>query len=314
MVAEPNVLDEPLSPQSSPVRVEHRMVSPGQASKWLREYGSEALQRPLAPGRWHRFLKILQSGGWRLNEITFHHVTNPGPDGKAVYLSNGQHRLMAVSHHTEAAPFIVIHRYVDSMEEVVLDYECYDSVFSTRKLTDVLNASGLIHETGLTRNNIRVISSGVRFIAAGFKRPSFGDESISLLATHPAMIAAIREWAPEATAYLGSLYGCSQHIRHPLSRMSVVAVALVTYRHQRELADRFWGRIAEMSGLEKLEPEHTVMKFLLERTHKGTGVPAWESRSVAAGWNAFFEERKIALLKALDVTTPIRIAGTPYKG
>jgi len=116
-----------------------------------------------------------------------------------------------------------------------------------------------------------------------------------------------RPWYPYAERFFALTTDAVPQVKTALHRQPVVAVALMTLMYQPERAEQFWQGLAMDDGLSRNDPRKALLEKL--RSQEGAhSVPA-QLHAVAAGWNAFYEGRK---LKAIQVRMdkPFTIAGT----
>jgi hypothetical protein len=285
-------------------------VTPEMASDWLRSRPYSG-QRNISPRRVEEYLYYLKNDLWRLGSLDFHHVSSP----PCVVGSNGQHRLTAVSRHTSPAPFIVHDHYVETMQEVQLDYESYDNPGASRKLLDVLPGSGLVEDTGVARSSLNRASNALGLVDTKFCVVAAVANKIALR-SHHAKIKRLELWKEEVVLYYSLLLGSTATVRQLMETRPVMGVALVTLKHSRsrEKAERFWERMAANDGLERRDPAHVMLDILLRPAYAGKNDPAYISRVVATAWNAEFEGRDIGYIRVMDRNAPILIRGTSFTG
>jgi len=88
----------------------------------------------------------------------------------------------------------------------------------------------------------------------------------------------------------------------------VVAVAVITLRYQQELARTFWGQVASQDQLVRDAPEQRLYEITTgSRRVRSTDWPRYAS----ACWNAAYDGRTLANLKASDSRMPLVLRGTP---
>lgn len=89
----------------------------------------------------------------------------------------------------------------------------------------------------------------------------------------------------------------------------VMAVALVTLRHQPAKAVQFWRGIADDDGLRKGDPRKTLLQdFESRRVNYGTHLQRIIPSITA--WNAFYEGRNISIIRVSE-SSQVLVSGTP---
>lgn len=127
-------------------------ITPAMAA-WLLEDRNDKNRRPLTKARSTLYLKYIQNGAWNPRISAFH----VGRDGN---IQNGQHRLKAISQHTEA----VLGTFEFGMDSEAEDY--YDLARSSRSAADNLARYGLT-----TKGAASILTQFVGYQKGGTPRP-----------------------------------------------------------------------------------------------------------------------------------------------
>lgn len=249
---------------------------------------------------------IMKRGAWRpKDKLDFAKI------GPAYVLVNGHHRLTAQAiSGSDIVWTVVIHDCVD-MAAVADLYYSFDTNLRIRSNHNILAATGIAEEMGLLPMAAEALFRAVPLIEAGF--------DFSMAARDPVMervidrrLERMRSFQSEALAFDAAIASAAQPVKKRLRGQGPMAVALMAFRHQKELAADFWSGVAENDGLRKGDARHTYLRLLTSEI--GVGGPTAEAgaRSAATAWNAFFEGRQISIIKSAG--GKIRIAGTPIRG
>lgn len=226
------------------------------------------------------------------------------------YLVDGQHRLHALaSQHPER---VLTARVT---ETVCRDMQDVAKLFATidrgriRTHAQMFTALGVPEQLGLTDRQARLLTYALTLIDSEFGE----DENGALERTRSSLYRAklAETWALEAVAFFDAISGASRGTRDYLTRAPVMAVALVTFRHQEPTATEFWRQIALDDGLTKGQPEHTLLRWLRDtpsRMHKSVTY----ARYVAMAWNAYYSRTTVTRLVVKEPGLPISILGTSY--
>jgi len=275
-------------------------VTPEMAARWLTDW-KYPRQRPLREGHVEMLAATIRRGTFETTAIQVRTV------GKRTYLIDGQHRLSAIVLSGMPATVVVIEASCESEGELDAEYGRLDRGIG-RTLRDVLHAEGAFERIGLTALDVKNASAAVSLIGTGFAKMDRGTRGV-----HPdARKALIFEWAPEVRE-ASRVIGKGRHSKR-LYTGACFAVALITFRHQPELAESFWRTTAEADGLRAESPELVLREYMLT-TPLARRAPAIVARVVAACWNGAFEGRTFKA-RPYERTTlyPIKIEGTPYDG
>lgn len=227
------------------------------------------------------------------------------PNGRKV-LVDGYHRLTALIQFGQPLLAVVVTHHVDDEDGLNERYAKIDRP-ATRKPSDMLRAFGLDQQADLTPSMLKIISAGAVIVANDFPRNSGGDNQKSVITrTHD-----VQKWLGEGEAYSTCIAGCAHEIKTLLTRAPVVAVALATLRYQRGIAETFWSRIAAEDALPKDSPEGRLLTWLRANRVNTVGSQVIYARYVAGAWNAYYEGRSLKLIRIVDASAPVFLAGTP---
>ena len=284
-------------------RVEQTLATPELASDWLKRYVYPK-QRQIRQRQVKRLAEAQLRGTFKsFTDIELTQVAGKGD----WQLTDGQHRLHSIILSGKSQWLIVKWRDVDTEAERADVYGRTDRGLP-RTTRDNLIAHELYNDMGLTKTQVSALQAAVRVLASGFVQHS----SLYYAMSDELLMDGMRDFQTEAARFFEAIAGGDSSLTGRLSSSPSLAVALMTFRHQPEIADAFWKRIAANSGLIMGEPEHCVVRLLVKHTIKTLGVPKY-GRSIASAWNAHMDGRQIALLAA-NAAKPIRLVGTPYTG
>lgn len=281
------------------------VVTPSQATDILAR-ANWRRQRMVSPAWVERLrMAILK------HELTFLTlVYGEYPNGARV-LVDGQHRLTALAlTDVTLQATIVVHRVMNEQELGDL-YLKYDR--SKARGPEVgLRAQGIFEESATPEGFVKRMGAAAGLVESGFDRGRRVKGSDLLWRT-----AAVKAWLPEIALYHDTLLDAPGETQRRLLRSAVGAVALATFRSQTGMAAKFWRRLATQDMLAADDPRYILMAWLRNNNAKSAKygvVEVVQSLYVAGAWNAFFEGRKLKILKVADPSAAVRIAGTPFTG
>jgi hypothetical protein len=286
------------------------VISGEQAARYLQEWAYSG-QRALDRSKVEQYIVSIRRGDINRLEIGLAYL-----DGREL-LVDGQHRLHALA-QIQARDG---HNHL-SLRASIIRHLCHDTsdvgrLFATfdrnkvRTPGQIYDAMGVPESLGLTKYDVKFFSQAMPLLANHFASgyvPTSADFSAS---SPQARSEMMEEWALEAVAYFQALRGTASEVRGLLTRAAVVAVALVTFRHQEPRAAEFWRQVADGSGLRHGDPAFTLLSFLRANTSK-KGAPWLYARYVTAAWNASYRGERLLRLQVRDPHVPILILGTPY--
>lgn len=230
-------------------------------------------------------------------------------NGKS-YLTDGQHRLAAVVEADKDAVFSVLRRKCKSLAEVEEDYRRRDRGLS-RTMADCLSPSSALREIGLNPRQIAGFAGAFQLIKSGFQPVDRTEASARSVDVRSKFL---NDWASQAIDYFDSLKAMNNSKDKMIGyRSAVVAVGIVTFKHQPAKAKEFWDSTAEDDGLTKGMPQKALLTFLRNSNAADYPVHLY-ARYVASAWNAFYDKREVGTCRALASYNPITIKGTPHKG
>jgi hypothetical protein len=284
--------------------------SAARANQILMACRYEHQKRDLSPGGKQHIAvlaDIMRRGQWRdKDKLDFARV--PALGGHTYILVNGHHRLAAQT--ISGSPIewtIVVHECATS-EDVAALYYSFDTNLRIRSNAQILGATELAHLLGVKSTAAEALWRAVPLIAADF------DFSIS--ARDPLVHRVIdrrmeyaKSFQKEIILWERAVRDAPVAIKRRLGNQGALGVALMTFRHQPNLASDFWGGVSTNDGLRKGDPRHTYLRYLSAEIGTRSD-PTTPARHAAVTWNAFFERRSLTIIKVLD-NAVFRIAGTP---
>ena len=282
-------------------------VTPKLAKKWLHQNTFER-QRNMRPLHRDTLAKEIQSG--RFIQGTQIHFVQCDQDR---FLVNGQHTLSAIVKSGIAVTLSVLVSDADTMEEVAALYSRHDNHLS-RSILDAIKARDIHKQIGMSLNQARKVASAVRFIQSGFRNSGGRIHREEIL-------SEIKNWEEEGNAFLTAIEkGYLDTIL--MMKASVLSIALVTFRHEEELAMKFWKQVANDDGLNRGDPRKTLHEFInMTRVKQGSIIhnakvvtQPYTARAVAKAWNAFHAGKSLAHIQVADPNREIQIKGTPHNG
>ena len=283
-----------LQPPTESMRV---TLTPKQAGEWIERFQAD-FQRPIKT-RWAQQLaREMKLGRYRATAIALARL----PDGRAI-LIDGQHRLQAMVLAGIGYGMMVDVHDVPDEEEARHLYTVIDR--NDRRGPRVGYAAlNLVNKLTLTAHDVERLGA-----AAAFLRHGFGAwKSCPPLVMHDRSEIAMA-WQEEMRELIDVMAEARRRDR--ILRSGVIAVAIITLRYQQELARTFWGQVAAQDQLVRDAPEQRLYEITTgSRRVRSTDWPRYAS----ACWNAAYDGRTLANLKASDSRMPLVLRGTPLDG
>lgn len=227
-----------------------------------------------------------------------------------LYFANGTHRGSAQALSGKTLTWTVdIHPCASEDEFRALFYK-FDTNVRVRTLHQIAKVAGLAKGNDIPEKIRATLLKAMTPIIQEF-RPGRNDASyLGNVVDYRLELA--HSYIKEAEAYNRCIQGADRTLLPKLLSMGVMAVALVTLRHQKITAVKFWTGVAEDDGLSKNDPRRVLNRDLTAR--KLNSGPANQSQVVPANaWNSYFNGEDRCIIRA-GKKSIVRIAGTPYDG
>ena len=282
-------------------------IDPQFAQEILNEYAFYR-QRPVYPHHVKMLAGIMQSGQWLADDqLTFCETSD-----KRLFLVNGYHRLHAVKEYGRPIRFSTRILKVRDEQDVATAYATFDTMARKRSEGEIIHGMGVLETYGLSKGVAAAVYRAAAYLANGLRAFNYQTAPDSSRNVLNRLIQAGEYWN-YGKKYQDMIQGAALKHKARMLVAPVVAVAIVTIRHQFSKASEFWPAVATMSNLSNGDPRLTLAKYLDDRRYNGaapdgTYHPASVDCSLA--WNAFFERRKINILRNASA---FRLAGTPWR-
>lgn len=288
------------------VRSELVTVTPQMAEQWLSHANYER-QRKRAEWHVNRLAGEMEKG--RFVAGTQIHFCLLGGKLKLV---NGQHTLAAIARSGIPITLNVLHTQVESEAELGQLYGRHDR-HRSRTPHDAFLGMGLAAELELSEQEVNAFASGLKWVLANFRRYSVHHGDVEISTSLDFLAEHMRDYASYARRYFEFVREARHGMKGAFKRSPVVAVGLVTIKHQPDKAKDFWSGCADDDALVRLDPRRALNVFLSKNT-SGHGDPVQYIRHVAGAWNKFYESGTLQLLRPGDSgKIGVTIKGTPYK-
>jgi len=283
---------------------EGRVVVTPEMARQILETCNYSGQRSVSKSHVAKLAVQMRNGAWAPgSQIAF------GLLDHKVTLVNGQHRLNAVIEVGQPVEFQFLVVPVANGNALHALYYSFDAVQRGRSGEVVLRSTGIADQWEIAHRIARgayaagvIISLGFRNVAGTLRDPELG--------TPDGRLKAIAPWWPVVKQYDDIVSKSGDPVLRPkMADGGVMAVALVTLKHQPEKARAFWSLVAANDALKKGTPERTLVDSLMLRSFKGAA-GATMLISIAC-WNAHFGGRTLQYVKP-GAMKDIRIQGTPY--
>jgi hypothetical protein len=297
------------------VRLECVLLDRESAAFWLNEYHYPR-QRPEYPSVVRLYADMMTRSEWGVSTITLATYDGTPAEGddaggglllpQGTYLINGRNRLNAVVESGMPTTFLVEHHLMQRPADLHHLYMRLDRG-KTRTPVDVYRAMGLAEALGLSNYNLRLIGEAESYLSTGFEVRNPG------LVDAEKRAEFIIDWIAEGRDWISCVTSSRSRLVAYITASPVTAVAMVALRFQPAKAMEFFTAMAHDNALTQGSPEKTVHDWILEtRVREMAG--HHYARHVAAGWNAYYEGRTLSRIVVRDLSTPIRILGTPFTG
>jgi hypothetical protein len=237
------------------------------------------------------------------------------------YLIDGQHRLTAIIESQTKQVFEIQVLNADSEEEMARIYTKVDQN-AIRTDGNKLKALGLDSEMGMSAPKLERYGAAVKFIESGFVHAA-------KMHTYE-YVACIRKWSDGIANYDDMLIDVAQSGNHIARRSSVAGVGIVTMQESvkeygESVVYEFWEGVLSGIGFQSQDdPRKRVYMHLLQASLVGGSAATFKSdthtskeyqaRAVAAGFNAWVENRSLSKLVVVDARSPMRLNGSRFKG
>lgn len=283
------------------------MFSPGIARRVIDE-ANFPVQRKITEDRLYDAKRSIEDGTWNQFHVIHFVLLEDG----AFWLVNGQTRMTAIAECGKPQKIGVIIQRVRDEHEARMIYTQFDKSAGVRTTQQLLNAAGVADEYGLPKQMTTYLFSAVGIINNGMTVPTGSMKSEKSVAARNTAnkLQWIGEWTKEAKLFLDDISDSLPHMRRSLMRGGTLAVALLTYRYQKEKAHEFWRGVAEGANLKKADPRLTLSHDLGHRNN-AVAIHNVSVQQASLAWNAFMQGRELKILKCTE-DWRLFIAGTPY--
>lgn len=294
--------------RSPDIREGFQSLSPSDAAAIL-EHCSYDRQRRIDAMHSETLREMMQRGAWlEKSQIDFGRM----PDGK-LWLVNGHHRLTAQARSGRTLLWAIAVHDCKSVDDLRTLYYRYDTNVRKRTSENILQGVDFAGQHGLTKQVARSLFDAAPIIASGMsvgtRNPSL-ETALARRLTDQRMATAER-FVAEASIYQACVDPAPASIKRKLLLPTITAVALVTIRHEPEIAAEFWSGVAENDGLRRGDARATLIQDLTARNGKSGS--AHQFLVVAAkAWNAYHSGRLLKIIK-VNAGHTTKISGTPYE-
>ena len=230
-------------------------------------------------------------------------------DGKP-HLINGQHTLRALVKSKIPLNLAINLHKTDDLATVESLYGKYD-IGRTRSLRDTFGSLGA--EMALAPRELTAVGVAVSLIMRGFKPIGGADTAIKQYErkNFDNIKAVMKTWEEEAKAYFACMAPASNFNKLLFMRGSVIAIGLLTFRHNKEKATEFWSAAVLDDGLRNEDPRRALISWL-----RNNGVMSKygqvQYKAAAICWNAFFRGKQLTRVHA-NADGPLQVLGTPVE-
>lgn len=225
-------------------------------------------------------------------------------------LINGYHRACAQVRSGKSIKWTIALHPVKSETELRTLYYAFDTNVRPRGSRDILKAAEFSELTGLPSEMADSLYRAVPYLASHFAT-NHKDRNFLVERQADRRLALAHDYAKAAARFYAATEGMPGGRRSKFKSGAIVAVAVVTFRYQSEIAWEFWTGVAHNDGLKRGDPRLALCNDFMTRKASGATIHAFAPSIIA--WNAYFNERPLQLIKVLDSFVPV-IDGTPFDG
>lgn len=272
-------------------------VTPTMARQWLKS-SIWKKQRQLRPWHVEELAEAMRRG--EFTKGTQIHFARFGED---IHNVNGRHTLEAVVAFDNPIELSVLTTKVQSDQEIADLYSRHDRHLS-RTLSDTYEAHGIAEEHGLNRGQVDKIGAGIAAIMGGFMPSRSKDNRGYDMRSADERTRQMKTYVTEGKRFLDIIKGSPAASAAQLRTGSVLGVAMLTFKKDKEAAERFWSQVAFCDGLSVGDPRKTLMNWLMANPQKKAPA-AIRARIVTQAWEAFMDGRSMSRFKNPDVSAPV---------
>lgn len=226
-----------------------------------------------------------------------------------LHMVNGQHRMHAVMEASATIEVQALIVDVATDDELRALYYRFDVAQRGRSKREILRSSGTADANSVTCTMAEAVMQAVPLLRNGLILPHY--QTNPEIRSPDYLLEQSEIWWPHARAFEACIAPSIGVFRRRLFAAAIVAPALATLRYQPERATAFWAAVAENDGLRRGDVRWLLVQSLIEPSKSGD---TWRRTAIVTlAWNAWFEGRRLQILKVPQNYT-IRLAGTPYTG
>ena len=278
--------------------LENRIIGPQEADKilvipdWQRSRKKSALAK---------YATDMDNGDWfDWTVLVFVIVRQSG----ITYCIDGQHRLASVIASSCPIGFTVQTFTVHNDEQARELYYLIDRG-AKRTSRDIGRSVGLARQVGLTETQTAYLQSAVVEMQSGITRDGHASAKVSDQERHALTIANRNI----GESFFDAVAGCPGDAFKAIIRSDVMAIALLTFEAEAELARSFWRRVAMGTELSGDDPRWHLRQWLLSvRIHSGKRLSVTHNDlrlMSAAAWNSWTDARTWSRLPAISRIKPV---------
>lgn len=286
------------------------MVSPEMAAN-LRKSADFELQRPMSAVNVARLRAEMDANRFVPGTPVYFAVL---PD-KSMLALNGQHTLEAISRGKGLVELTFIYQDVKTSAEAGAIYARLD-LHKIRSWRDSLRAYGAEDMLADSTTWTAAYAAAIGQIFMLFENSARKDRSENLIylqatRSRDLRVKVMREFQPHADLYVSAVGGLSGR-KHFFKRAAIFGVGLEIMRYQPSAGTEFFTDLANDDGLRVGDPARALLRMLRDSSKTGAAAERdLQARAVAVAWNAFFEKRRLEIVKP-HTLHEMRLSGTPW--
>lgn len=287
-------------------------VSPQLAARLLTEgfYHGQGDRHKRSGARMHieTFAEMIRNGGFRGDSNAIYICVVDG----VAYLVDGYHRCEAIVAADREVNIRVIVLKRDNMDEVAKDYAIFNRQTRPRTLEQVKGAFDVFPTDSPVIKSIQTaLSKCIPAVVTGFSNSGAKD----LPAKFRSDAFRFEQQVPyvEACELFQRALECRPYraINQKLLRPPVFGVAVITLKHQPELALEFWSGVINSGPLAVEDPRRVLYETINSRSHE---TPRAMASLVEMAWRKWVRGETVTLLRApREAAAAFTVHKTPYR-
>lgn len=284
-----------------------QLITPELANEWVTSYRYEkdlmhSVMRNIRPRHVEYLAAEMKRGAFGSATISFADCKESGRR----FIVNGNHTLQAIIKSGQTLYLTVEYNECDTMDQVRHLYATYDKNL-LRQRADSLRAYDAHNVLNIRQDDVKRLSAAVGYIMTNF------GASRQYRISDADLLVEMEKWTEPYGRLLVAVGTSKPWYYRVLGRRAVLAVALISMKHQPKIAYPFWESVATGAGLKLHAPALRLRDYLTDLvvSKDGEMVSTEDvAKAVAYCWNKHYNGERIVQMK-VSYDKPLEIAGAP---